>query len=328
MNTLLIILAAVVFGGIVWLLLQKRDYSVKREQVLNAPVERAFSYVQDFRNWPAWSPWLMHEPDCRLDYSKATEVGGGYSWDGKFVGAGSMQHQAIEHNKSMAMQIKFLRPFKSVAKVNWQFQPIDADSCKVIWSFSGKLPFYLSWMRQMLEKMLGMDYQMGLALLAGQLDPQCEHPQLEFVGECQLEPQPAIKHDYSGSFAQIGAVSQQTFPQLLQQAGDRLAGMPMIVYHKVDLKKQTTVCSMAVPVNSLDKDEASLQVPGGKYFKVRLSGSYEFLELAWYSAINHLRMRKIKWLKKQPTLEAYPNDPRQVKSNNELVTELLVPLVP
>ena len=325
MNIVLIAIAALLLAGLLWLLLQKRSYQVSRELVVARPVGEVFAYVRDFGNWPAWSPWLMHEPDCQLSFNNPDEEGGGYSWDGLYVGAGSMRHQRIKVDSELKMQLTFLRPFKSSAQVSWSFREQDGG-CALTWSMVGSLPFYLSPMRSMLARMIGMDYELGLALLLGQLQPEADHPRIEFIGECHLEQQLAIKQTFNGSFAEMGAASEAAFPQLLQQAGNRVAGMALSVYHEVDLKQQSTRCSLAVPVTAAEPGEETVTVAAGKYYKVRLTGSYQFLGLAWHSAMAHLRMHKIKLANKQPSLEVYVTNPEEVAAGAECVTELLIPV--
>ena len=65
---------------------------------------------------------------------------------------------------------------------------------------------------------------------------------------------------------------------------------------------------------------------GGRFFKVSLKGSYDFLEMTWYSAMSHLRMRKLKMDKSRPSMEVYENDPGAVKDTNDLETTLYIPL--
>ena len=319
-------LALVAATILVWLLLQKPEYQVQRARELNVPAAQAFAYVRDFNNWPAWNPWLMHEPDARLVFNEATEIGGSYSWDGRYIGAGSMRHGTMQAHSSLSMDLNFLRPFKSQARVSWNFQELSAQQCRATWSMGARLPLHMRWLRPMLEKAIGSDFELGLAMLAGQLDPNSEHPQIEFVGVCHLEAQQVISRPYSGSFAGMVEAAELCFPELLERAGAKITGPALTIYHKVDLKKQSTECSMAVPVSSAPDAEATLDVAGGKYFKIRLTGSYEFLPNAWYSAMNHLRMRKIKFNKKLPMLEACINSPQAVQSSNELITELLIPL--
>jgi DNA gyrase inhibitor GyrI len=54
-------------------------------------------------------------------------------------------------------------------------------------------------------------------------------------------------------------------------------------------------------------------------------GDYRHLELAWYAAFSHVRMRKLKVVKGAPMVERYVSDP-QVESGLGVVTFIDLPL--
>lgn len=57
-------------------------------RVINKPRAEIFAKIRDLRSWPEWSPWLIAEPDAKVDYSGDTSaVGGKYSWDGTVSGS-------------------------------------------------------------------------------------------------------------------------------------------------------------------------------------------------------------------------------------------------
>lgn len=44
-------------------------FQVKRSIIINAPVNDVKASLIDFRQWPIWSPWLIMEPETKLNYS-------------------------------------------------------------------------------------------------------------------------------------------------------------------------------------------------------------------------------------------------------------------
>ncbi len=108
----------------------------------------------------------------------------------------------------------------------------------------------------------------------------------------------------------------------------QITGAPYTAYHKVNLKTLHFVCDMAIPVaEGIEVNEYHLQtLGGGRFYKATLKGDYKFLELAWYSAIGHVQMLKLKYDKKRPTLEVYENDPEQVENTNDILTTLYIPI--
>ena len=43
--------------------------SVRKSIVIDAPLEKVYEFVRDFKPWPAWSPWLITDPECKVSYA-------------------------------------------------------------------------------------------------------------------------------------------------------------------------------------------------------------------------------------------------------------------
>lgn len=64
------------------------DYEVSRSAVLPGDIGRAHALLDDFHEWPAWSPWEELDPDMSRTYSGADSgVGARYAWSGNKRGA-------------------------------------------------------------------------------------------------------------------------------------------------------------------------------------------------------------------------------------------------
>ena len=50
---------------------------VSKSVQINAPAEDVFPKLNDFHEWPKWSPWLIQEPVATVDVA---EDGKSYSW--------------------------------------------------------------------------------------------------------------------------------------------------------------------------------------------------------------------------------------------------------
>lgn len=101
---------------------------VIRSITINAPIEKIKQSLTDFQQWPVWSPWLIMERDTELTFSKKQhQVGAAYNWKGKLTGEGGMVLKSISTN-SLEMDLAFIKPFKSEAKVFFDLDPIDDKS--------------------------------------------------------------------------------------------------------------------------------------------------------------------------------------------------------
>jgi len=325
---MVLVFIAVVLAG--YLASLDGRYQVDRSIVIKREPQQVFDRVRDFRGWQEWSPWLLHEPDATLEFSEhPDQENGWYSWDGRMVGAGTVSHSRFDTPSRIDQQIVFTRPIRSVVSVAWRFEPC-ADGTRVHWLMDGRMPFLFRFMTAKTQAMISKDYELGLAMLNGVLDPSAEHPRLEFCGDTRLAPWHSLAYDWSGSFDDMPAEMQQRFPALaaeVERQGRVPAGPAFTAYHRVD--GRDTQCSMAIVVDSEVEAGGGMELQdlgGGRYFKVSLRGSYAFLEMAWYSANAHLRMHKLKRDERRPSLEIYENDPRSVSDSNELLTTLYLPL--
>jgi hypothetical protein len=331
MTLLLWLLAFLVAGALVYLARLPGNFHIERSIFIAAPPQRVFDKVRDLTTWNEWSPWLLHEPETRRDFGPDPDrPGGWYSWDGKLTGAGKLTHLDFEEPRSIRQKIEFTRPFKSQSAVGWRFEPKDGGT-EATWTMDGAMPFFLRFLVPGLTRALGFDYELGLALLRGRLDPAAEAPRIDFVGPQELSGQHCLCLPFSGRFEDLKTVMQEGYPKLFAAARDgnlAVAGAPLAVYDRVDVRRRTTSGVMALPVSAVAAPAGFQlrEVAGGRYFKASLRGRYDFLELAWDSLVKHLRMKKLKFASGRPMLEVYENDPTAVASPNDIETSLYVPL--
>jgi DNA gyrase inhibitor GyrI len=332
MTTALIIIAIILALPLLYLASLDGNFSVRRSLEIEVERKTVFDSIRDLKGWKAWSPWLMHEPETRLVYSDTPDQEGGwYSWDGKTIGAGKITHQRFTGEEKIEQRIEFIRPFKSVSKVWWEFEALENGKTLVHWNMAGSMPFLFRFMAKKIPEFVEKDYDTGLYMLRGVLSPDAEQPKFTFDGPVELDQQTALTIHFEGYLEPLKKAMVEGFPRLgeyVDKKGLTTTGCPFTVYHKVDLKTMHFNCDMAVPVsNGTTSSEFEVKTyPGGRYYKTTLQGSYEFLELAWYQAYSHLQMQKVKPDTKRPSLELYENDPTSVNHSNEIITSIYIPI--
>lgn len=245
------------------------------------------------------------------------------------VGAGKLIHEQLNANRSIQQRIEFIRPFKSICSVRWTFSEVDGNT-EVHWIMQGKMPFLLRFMTKMTVEMITKDYDLGLLLLNGFMNSSNEHPRYKFCGEDKLASIDYIFRSFKGYQDDMAGFKQSQLPLLVENAKTEgiADGKPLTIYHKAGRKKMYFECDLAIPVTQrgTEPSQPVKTLPEGKYYRIDCLGDYRFLELAWYKALCHVKMLKLKIDKSMPYLEVYQNNPDEVEHSNEVLTTIYLPI--
>lgn len=148
-------------------------YKVVRTIDVAAPPSTVFEQVNDFHQWQAWSPWEGLDPDQQRTYSGPDSgVGSHYAWSGyRKVGEGTMEIIASEPSNSVTVDLRFLKPFKSVAETRFDIAA-QGDGSTVTWTMEGELTFVTRVMGifKSMDAMIGPDFEKGLKQLKGTVE--------------------------------------------------------------------------------------------------------------------------------------------------------------
>lgn len=140
------------------------DYQVKRDVMINAPVEVAFPQVAIYKNWEAWSPWQLKDPTIQNSYGgEAGQVGSYMSWTGEKSGTGRQTTTKLEPNARIESHLDF--GDMGQANSYWEFHPVDGGT-HVVWGFTTTLNNIIArYFGLNLESALGAEYELGLSRL-------------------------------------------------------------------------------------------------------------------------------------------------------------------
>jgi hypothetical protein len=141
------------------------NYVVEREQRIRASPAAVQERIVDFRRWQAWSPWEDVDPALRRSYSGAPSgVGAVYEWEGnRKAGKGRMEITSVEPDRSVAVDLQFLKPFKARNVTTFTTEQ-QGDDTLVRWSMTGPRTFMTRVMGILssMDKMIGPDFEKGL----------------------------------------------------------------------------------------------------------------------------------------------------------------------
>lgn len=145
-------------------------YEVTRSAVIPAPAEDIFPLVNSFREWTRWSPWESVDPAMERSYSgNESGVGAKYAWSGnRKAGSGTMEIVDTAEPRNIKIRLEFTKPFKAVNPTSFTFTP-SGDGTQVTWTMTGENKgigkVFALFMN--MDKMVGADFEKGLASLAG-----------------------------------------------------------------------------------------------------------------------------------------------------------------
>lgn len=149
-------------------------YTVERSRTIDAPADRVYALIEDFRSWPRWSPWEDVDPDLQRSYSgPPAGPGAVYAWSGnRKAGAGRMEIMAAERPALVEIALDFDKPFKSSNRTSFVLTP-QGDRTEVLWRMVGPRPLLMKVFGLFfsMEKLVGGDFETGLDRLAAAARP-------------------------------------------------------------------------------------------------------------------------------------------------------------
>ena len=277
---------------------------------IKSPQDKVFSFVRDFSQWPVWSPWLITDPDCQLTYR---DDGNQYTWDGPVTGAGEMEVLGDSPNEEIHYDLRFLKPFKSQAKVTFRFAA-EKGGTKATWIMDSSLPFFLFFMRPMMTAMIGMDYQRGLSMLKDQLEDGKVPSTLAFPGESEVTAAPYIGIHRQCSIDEMPALMGKDFQELCHWAEtnrDVEGGKAFSIYHQwtptKNVVEYTTGLELAKPLDTTPDGFTIGERPACRAFVVTHTGPFRHLGNAWSAGMFRSRNKIFCQHKAIPPFEVYDN---------------------
>ena len=141
-------------------------FTIQRSTSINAPPERIFALINDFRSWAQWSPYEKLDPAMTRTFSGAPAgVGAVYAWSGSGkAGAGRMEITDAPAPSKVTIKLDFSKPFEAHNVAEFTLNPRGAAT-DVAWAMRGASPFMFKLMGLFLnmDKMIGRDFETGLA---------------------------------------------------------------------------------------------------------------------------------------------------------------------
>jgi uncharacterized protein YndB with AHSA1/START domain len=164
-----LVVLVVLVGVLVAVIATRPDtFHIERSAVIQAPAPVVFANLDDFHQWPQWSPWEGRDPQMMREYEGAESgVGAAYHWSGNDeVGEGRMTITESAPPSRLGIRLDFLKPFAATNQCAFTLEPADAGT-RVTWTMDGNADFMTKAMTLVMsmDRMVGKDFEQGLAAL-------------------------------------------------------------------------------------------------------------------------------------------------------------------
>jgi Polyketide cyclase / dehydrase and lipid transport len=164
--TIVIVLGVLVAGILIFAATRPPSFRVERGATVNATAQTLFPLINDFHNWPSWSPWEKLDPAMKKSISGAANGKGSvYEWEGNSkAGKGRMEIADSVEPRKVNIKLDFEKPFKSSNVTEFTLVP-EGNATNVTWTMDGPSPFMMRVMGLFMnmDKMVGKDFEAGLA---------------------------------------------------------------------------------------------------------------------------------------------------------------------
>ena len=164
----------VLFASVIGLLLvyaatRPDSFRIERSAHIQAPPEKVFDFIDDFRRWTAWSPWENIDPALKRTYSGAAAgKGAAYAWEGnRNVGSGRMEITESTPASKIVIKLDFIRPFEGHNIAEFTLVPGARGGTALTWAMYGPSPYVSKLMGIFvsMDRMIGGQFEQGLAKL-------------------------------------------------------------------------------------------------------------------------------------------------------------------
>ena len=163
--TIAIVLGVLLLGLLAFAATRPNTFQVSRSQSIQAPPDRIYALIEDFRNWVLWSPYEKLDPTMKKTLSGASKGKGAiYQWAGNSkAGEGRMEIIETAAPELVKIKLDFLKPFEGHNTSEFR---LDArgGATDVTWAMYGPQTFLFKLMSIFfsMDKMLGKDFETGL----------------------------------------------------------------------------------------------------------------------------------------------------------------------
>ncbi|HEY8877481.1 MAG TPA: SRPBCC family protein [Roseateles sp.] len=289
MSTLFFALAFLIVALLVYMGRYSGRVRAEQTRFIAVPPETVYACVADLARWQAWNPWLEHARGATPQVDGVV-----LAWDVPQVGRGEVRRTGQTPPQALRQQLKFDLPFTFRGRSEWRFEPAPGGT-KVTWRFKGRVAFTLRAFAATVQGATVLDLRFGLDGLAHLLEGGAPAYTLDYRGVHEQPPVRLAQAAHKGALDKLAAELPPRIAELRAQLG--ATGPAIVHYLKTQLKLRTVDCRIGfeVPTDTATVPDGLMlhAQPGHSAYVLRFEGPPEALELAWYQAMQRLRVEQL-----------------------------------
>jgi uncharacterized membrane protein len=164
---ILLIIVAIIALFLIVALFVSKDYKVEKSITINKPKTEIFNYIKSLKNQDNFSKWASLDPSMKKSYTGTdSTVGFTSHWEGNDkVGKGEQEIKKITEGQRMDFELRFEKPMKDVAQAYMTTDSVAPNQTLVKWGLTGHMTYPMNIMGLVMNKMIGGDFETGLANL-------------------------------------------------------------------------------------------------------------------------------------------------------------------
>ncbi len=298
---------------------------------INAPASIVWNDIVKFERFSQWNTWKQMDSTTTFTITgEDGTVGAVYSWKGKKIGEGQLQHLSFEPYKLIQQKLTFTKPFHSEADVYFNLSEA-AEKTKVVWGFDAHYNRPQNLMTWLMKGAIEDDYQKGLMNLKSMAEAdkkgpgtpngmnetvkEMNYPATTFAAIRKTIPQRSIMSFYQSNLKQI---------YIAAEAAKLQPGVPCGLFYSWDTTKHQTDMAAAVPVpegSTLKNGIEIIKLPAAKAFYVDFYGPYDKIANAHVALHEFAAVKGKKIL--LPTIEMYVAFQGNEKDSSKWLTKVI-----
>lgn len=174
MEAMVIIVVGLIAVILTYAATRPDTFRIQRSISMNAPPERIFAILSDFRQSEKWSPYERKDPTMKRTFGGAASGKGAvYEFDGnKEVGKGRLTiTDTVPHSK-VTIALDMVEPFKAHNTVEYTLER-RGGLTDVTWGMTGQSPYLAKviCIFMNMDRMVGKDFEAGLTNLKAVVEP-------------------------------------------------------------------------------------------------------------------------------------------------------------